>query len=218
MSTLYELEKTRPPFDTAARSRRQSARHELRQNARAGAGLLSRSAAPRRRHPGVERALASAFPGATSRASTSTSPSPCRAAKRENGHRLARAVPLRFAGLLRTLGVPLIEGRDFRDSTRTARSAWSSSARASPISFSRPGPAQPRKFRWTDPVMKFIGISLRAAPHHRRRPRHRRRKHYPRPGHDHLSARRPGRLERPSLRPRQAGSLLPRARHRPHHS
>ena len=63
------------------------------------------------------------------------------------------------SGFFDTLGVPILEGRDFRDSDRKG------SERVVIISQSVartlfPGqPALNRSFRWTDPVMKFIGIS-----------------------------------------------------------
>ena len=65
MRTLYVLEHTRPAVRYHAGPRRQSARHLLRTNARAGAAVLSRREAARRRDPrcresldGLQRAMA----------------------------------------------------------------------------------------------------------------------------------------------------------------
>jgi len=62
-------------------------------------------------------------------------------------------------GFFATLGVPLLEGRDFRDSDKdgSERVVIISQSLAKSL-FADADPVD-RKLEWTDPVMKFIGIS-----------------------------------------------------------
>ncbi len=162
MRTLYVLEQTRPPFDTAhvlavnlpvmnygrtpeqvqrVLSRGEAAR---RRAARRGTRLHGFSV-PWRDDAGAEHQLRFRRGGAT---------------RAERQGRSARAIPRPFRrDSSPRLGVPLLEGRDFRDSDKDGaeRVVIISQSVAKPLF---PGQdALNRKLRWTDGVMKFIGIS-----------------------------------------------------------
>jgi predicted permease len=161
MRTLYELEKTRPPFDTSnvlavnlpvmsygkTPQQVQDFYHEVQRRVASLPGVERVStgfSVPWRDEQGLNIKFAFSVQGA----------------KRENG--LAdwrgrfRSVSPGFFG---TLGVPLIEGRDFRDGDKdgSERVVIVSQSVANSL-FPGQDPIN-REFRWTDGVMKFIGIS-----------------------------------------------------------
>jgi predicted permease len=162
MRTLFELEKTQSPFDTASvlalnlpvmtYGRTPDQVNDFYRN------VLNRVSTL----PGVEHA-ASGFsvPWRDAQALNISFLFAVDGAKRENGLEDLRA---RFRsispGYFDTLGMPMLEGRDFKASDREG------SERVVVISQSVaqklfPGQsALNRELRWTDGVMKFIGISL----------------------------------------------------------
>ncbi|MFZ0744487.1 MAG: ADOP family duplicated permease [Terracidiphilus sp.] len=161
MRTLYDLEKTRPPFDTASvlavnlpvmtygktPEQVQEFYREVKQKVAAIPGVADVStgfSVPWRDDQALNISFAFAVQGA----------------KRENGLGDWRA---RFRsispGFFGTLGVPLLEGRDFRDGDRdgSERVVIVSKSVANSL-FPGQDPLN-RELRWTDGVMKFIGIS-----------------------------------------------------------
>ena len=109
-----------------------------------------------------------------------------------------------------------VQGRDFRDSDKegSERVVIISQSLAQTLF---PGQqALNRELRWTDGVMKFIGISTEPRRIIGVVPDRRRRKHHSLARHDGLSAGRPGRLERAPFgarrRWRSRTRLLPRSR------
>ena len=78
----------------------------------------------------------------------------------ERAGRLAREIPVGIAGYFETLGLPILAGRDFRDGDKNGseRVVIVSQSLAQTLF---PGQeALNRDLRWTDSVMKFIGISM----------------------------------------------------------
>lgn len=162
MRTLYTLEKTQPPFDTA---------RVLAVNL----PVMSYGRTPEQVqdfYREVQRRV-SALPGVTHVASGFSVPwrddqaldisftFAAQGEVRKNGLDDWRAKFRSVSpGYFETLGVPIVEGRDFRDSDR------SGSERVVIVSQSLaqklfPGQqALNRDLRWTDGVMKFIGISM----------------------------------------------------------
>jgi putative ABC transport system permease protein len=161
LRTLYELEKTRPPFDTAkvlavnlpvmsygkTPVQVQDFYREVQRRTAALPGVEHVStgfSVPWRDEQGLNISFAFAVQGS----------------KRENGLGDWRA---RFRsvspGFFGTLGVPLLEGRDFRDSDKdgSERVVIVSQSVAKSL-FPGQDPLN-RNMLWTDPVMKFIGIS-----------------------------------------------------------
>jgi len=161
MRTLYTLEKTRPPFDSAhvlainlpvisyGRTPEQIRNfdRDVKQRVAAIPGVESVAtgfSVPWRDSQGLNISFQFAVQGAT----------------KKNGEDDPRAKfrsvsPNFFA----TMGMPLIEGRDFRDTDRqgTERVVIISQSLANTLF---PGQeALGRELRWTDGVMKFIGIS-----------------------------------------------------------
>jgi predicted permease len=159
--TLLVLERTQPPFDTA---------HVLAVNL----PVMSYGRTPDQVHqfyrdvqrristlPGVEH-VSSGFgvPWRDARALTINFTFAMDGAPRLNGQDDWRA---RFRsispGFFETMGVPILQGRDFRDTDRDGaeRVVIISQSVAQKLF---PGqPALNRNLRWTDGVMKFIGIS-----------------------------------------------------------
>ena len=118
-----------------------------------------------------------------------------------------RQVPRRYRrDSFETLGVPILEGRDFNDGDKDG------SERVVIISQSLaqmlyPGQdAVNRKMWWTDGVMKFIGISTEPRRIIAVVPDFDDENIIPCAGHDDLSADRPGGMERPPVRARASGS------------
>ncbi len=162
MRTLYTLEQTRPPFDTT---------HVLAVNL----PVMTYERTPqqvRDFYHEVQRRV-SALPGVT-RVSTGFSVPwrddraldisftfAAQGETRKNGLDDWRAKFRSVSpGYFETLGVPIVEGRDFRDSDKDGaeRVVIVSQSLAQKLF---PGQqALNRELRWTDGVMKFIGISL----------------------------------------------------------
>ncbi len=161
MRTLFELEKTQSPFDTASvlalnlpvmsYGRTPEQVNNFYREVQRRVGTL----------PGVEH-VASGFsvPWRDAQALNISFLFAVYVSKRQNGEEDLRG---RFRsvspGFFDTLGMPLLEGRDFKDSDRDG------SERVVIVSQSlaqRLFPGQTalnRELRWTDGVMKFIGIS-----------------------------------------------------------
>ena len=132
-------------------------------DAAAGQRVLPRGQEPRRRaaRGRAGRPRASAFPGADDQASN-ISFYLCRA-RRASQRRWQRDFRAKFRsvspGFFGTLGVPILEGRDFNDGDKegSERVVIISQSLAKQL---YPGQdAVNRKMWWTDGVMKFIGIS-----------------------------------------------------------
>jgi putative ABC transport system permease protein len=162
MRTLYTLEQMRPPFDTArvlavnlpvmsygrTPEQVQDFYHEVQRRVSALPGVTHVStgfSVPWRDDQALDISFAFAAQGA----------------KRKNGLDDWRA---KFrsvsSGYFETLGVPIVEGRDFRDSDKNGaeRVVIVSQSLAQKLF---PGQqALNRELRWTDGVMKFIGISM----------------------------------------------------------
>jgi putative ABC transport system permease protein len=161
MKTLYELEKTRPPFDTT---------HVLAVNL----PVMTYGKTPEQVQefyreviqrvstlPGVEH-ISTGFsvPWRDGQALNISFAFTVKGARRENGAadlraRFRSASPDFFA----TLGVPVVEGRDFNAGDRdgSERVVIVSQSVANSL-FPGQDPIN-REFSWTDPVMKFVGIS-----------------------------------------------------------
>jgi putative ABC transport system permease protein len=161
VNTLLELEKTQPPFETA---------HVLAVNL----PVMSDGRTPEQVQnfyrevqqrvsalPGVAH-VSSGFgvPWRDGRALSISFMFSVEGARRENGEEDTRA---RFrsvsSGFFDTMGVPILEGRDFRDTDRNGaeRVVIISKSVAQKLFPGRE--AVDRHLQWTDPVMKFIGIS-----------------------------------------------------------
>jgi putative ABC transport system permease protein len=161
LRTLYELEKTRPPFDTTrvlavnlpvmsygkTPEKVQEFYREVQRRVAALPGVEHVStgfSVPWRDEQGLNISFAFTVQGA----------------KRENGEADSRA---RFRsvspGFFGTLGVPIVEGRDFRESDKdgSERVVIVSQSIAKSL-FPGQDPLN-RELAWTDGVMKFIGIS-----------------------------------------------------------
>jgi predicted permease len=161
MRTLYELEKTRPPFDTShvlavnlpvmsygkTPEQVQDFYHEVQRRIAALPGVDRVStgfSVPWRDEQGLNIKFAFSVQGA----------------KRENGLGDLRASFRSVSpGFFGTLGLPLLEGRDFRDGDKDGneRVVIVSQSVAKSL-FPGQDPIN-RELTWTDPVMKFIGIS-----------------------------------------------------------
>ncbi|MGO9337554.1 MAG: ADOP family duplicated permease [Terracidiphilus sp.] len=162
LRTLFELEKTRPPFDTThvlavnlpvmsygkTPEQVQDFYHEIQRRVGALPGVENVStgfSVPWRDEQGLNIRFAFNVQGA----------------KQENGKADLRA---RFRsvspGFFGTLGLPLLEGRDFRDGDKdgSERVVIVSESVAKSL-FPGQDPLN-RELAWTDPVMKFIGISF----------------------------------------------------------
>jgi predicted permease len=161
LRTLYELEKTRPPFDTAnvlavnlpvmSYGKTPEQVQEFYREVQRRISTL----------PGVEHVSTGfSVPWRDDQALNISFAFAVQGAKRENGLGDRRA---RFRsispGFFGTLGLPLLEGRDFRDSDRdgSERVVIVSQSVAKSL-FPGQDPLN-RELRWTDGVMKFIGIS-----------------------------------------------------------
>jgi predicted permease len=162
MRTLYTLEETRPPFDTTrvlavnlpvmsygrTPEQVQNFYHEVQRRVSTLPGVAHVAtgfSVPWRDNQGLDISFAFAAQGAA----------------RKNGLDDWRAKFRSVSpGYFETLGVPIVEGRDFRDTDK------SDSERVVIISQNLaqtlfPGQeALNRELRWTDGVMKFVGISM----------------------------------------------------------
>ena len=161
MRTLFELESTRPPFDTARvlainlpvlsyGKTPEQVQDFYREVKRRIAAL-----------PGVEQASTGfSVPWRDEQGLNITFSFAVQGAKRENGDADRRAHFRSVSpGFFGTLGVPLLEGRDFRDNDKdgSERVVIVSQSVANSL-FPGQDPLN-RKLAWTDGVMKFIGIS-----------------------------------------------------------
>ena len=161
MKTLLVLEKTQPPFDTAqvlavnlpvmSDGRTMEQVNEFYRNVRQRVATL----------PGVEH-VATGFgvPWRDGRELSIGLMFAMQGATRINGQDDLRAKFRSISpGFFQTLGVPILEGRDFRDSDRNGseRVVIVSQSVANRLS---PGQkALDRNLQWTDGVIKFIGLS-----------------------------------------------------------
>jgi predicted permease len=162
MRTLYTLEKTRSPFDTArvlavnlpamsygrTPEQVQDFYHEVQRRVSALPGVTHVSTGfgvPWRDDQGLNISFTFAAQGAT----------------RKNGLDDWRAKFRSISpGYFETLGMPILEGRDFRDADKNGseRVVIVSQSLAQTLF---PGKdALNRELRWTDGVVKFIGISM----------------------------------------------------------
>jgi predicted permease len=161
LRTLYELEKMRPPFDTAnvlavnlpvmSYGKSPEQVQEFYREVQRRIGAL----------PGVDHVSTGfSVPWRDEQGLNISFQFSVEGAKRENGVADWRA---RFRsispGFFSTLGVPLLEGRDFREGDRdgSERVVIVSQSVANSL-FPGQDPVN-RELMWTDPVMKFIGIS-----------------------------------------------------------
>jgi len=161
LRTLYELEKTRPPFDTSkvlavnlpvmSYGKTPEQVQEFYREVQLRTASL----------PGVEHVSTGfSVPWRDEQGLGIRFAFEVQGSKRENGLGDWRA---RFRsvspGFFGTLGVPLLEGRDFRDSDKdgSERVVIVSQSVAKSL-FPGQDPLN-RNMLWTDPVMKFIGIS-----------------------------------------------------------
>ena len=161
MRTLFVLEQTQPPFATAnvlginlpvmsyGRTPEQIGQF-YRDVARNVAAI-----------PGVEHvATGFSVPWRDGRALDISLMFAIDGAKRENGQEDPRA---RFRsvspGFFSTLGMPLLEGRDFRDTDKDGAERVVIISKSVADQLFPGQPALNREFRWTDGVIKFIGIS-----------------------------------------------------------
>jgi putative ABC transport system permease protein len=160
VKTLLELEKTQPPFETA---------HVLAVNL----PVMSDGRTPQQVQefyrdvqrrvstlPGVEH-VSSGFgvPWRDGRALSISFTFSVEGARRENSEDLRGRFRSISPGFFETLGVPILEGRDFRDTDRDGaeRVVIISKSVAQRLFPGRE--AVDRHLQWTDGVMKFIGIS-----------------------------------------------------------
>ena len=162
MRILYTLEQMRPPFDTArvlainlpvmtygrTPQQIQDFYHEVQRRVSALPGVTHVStgfSVPWRDDQGLDISFTFASPGAA----------------RRNGLDDWRAKFRSVSpGYFDTLGVPIVDGRDFRDSDKNGaeRVVIVSQSLAQKLFPSQQ--ALNRELRWTDGVMKFIGISM----------------------------------------------------------
>jgi len=161
MKTLFVLEKTQSPFDTASvlavnlpimsYGRTPEQVSEFYRDVQRRIGTL----------PGVEH-VASSFsvPWRDTREQSISFQFAVDGAKRENAQDDLRAKFRSISpGFFNTLGIPLLEGRDFKDSDKAgSERVVIVSQRVAQMLF--PGQtALNRELRWTDGVITFIGIS-----------------------------------------------------------
>jgi len=161
MRTLYVLEQTQPPYETArvlavnlpvmSHDRTPEQVRDFYRDVQRRIGTL----------PGVEH-VSSGFsvPWRDGRSLDINFQFAVDGAKRQNGLDDWRA---RFRsvspGFFGTLGMPIVEGRDFKDSDRDGSERVVIISRSVAQTLFPGQPALNREFRWTDGVMKFIGIS-----------------------------------------------------------
>jgi predicted permease len=161
MRTLYTLEQTRPPFDTS---------HVLALNL----PVMNYGRTPQQVsdfYHEVQRRVA-ALPGVSNAASGFSVPwrddqglnisftFAANGAARPSGLDDWRAKYRTVSpGYFETLGVPLLEGRHFRDSDKDGSERVVIISQSLAKSLYPNGDALNRVLRWTDPVIKFIGLS-----------------------------------------------------------
>ena len=160
MQTLYRLEQTRAPFDTArvlavnlpvmsygrTQQQVQDFYHDVQRRVAALPGVAHVStgfSVPWRDEQGLDISFTFAAQGAA----------------RKNGLDWRAKFRSVSPGYFETLGLPILEGRDFRDTDKdgSERVVIVSQSLAQTL-FPGENPLN-RELRWTDGVMKFIGIS-----------------------------------------------------------
>jgi predicted permease len=160
LRTLYDLESTRPPFDTSrvlainlppitygrTPQQQQDFNHEVVRRVSTLPGVKSVAtgfSVPWRDSQGLNLGFAFAVDGAT----------------RKNGDEDLRA---KFRSIspdfFSTLGIPLLEGRDFRDTDKQGSDPVVIISKSVADNLFPGQEAIGRTMRWTDGVMKFIGI------------------------------------------------------------
>jgi predicted permease len=160
LKTLLMLEKTQPPFETAkvlavnlpvmSYGRTPEQVRDYYRNVQRRVGEL----------PGVEH-VSSGFsvPWRDGRALNISFTFAVEGAARENGRDDPRA---RFRtvspGFFETLGIPILKGRDFNDNDRAGSERVVIVSQSVARRLFPGGDALNRQLRWTDGVMKFIGI------------------------------------------------------------
>ena len=161
MRTLYVLEHTRPPFDTTkvlavnlpvisyGRTPEQ-VRNFYRDVKQRVAGL-----------PGVEQVSTGfSVPWRDNQGLNISFAFAARGATRKNGQDDLRAKFRSVSpGFFATMGMPVVEGRDFRDTDKDGSERVVIVSQSLAQSLFPGQPALNRELRWTDGVMKFIGIS-----------------------------------------------------------
>ncbi|MCU1333805.1 MAG: permease [Candidatus Angelobacter sp.] len=160
VKTLLELEKTQPPFETA---------HVLAVNL----PVMAEGKTPQQVQdfyreierrvstlPGVEH-VSSGFgvPWRDGRALSISFTFSVEGARRENSEDPRGRFRSISPGFFETLGVPIVEGRDFRDTDRDGAERVVIISRSVAQRLFPGREAVDRHLQWTDGVMKFIGIS-----------------------------------------------------------
>ncbi|HTB92045.1 MAG TPA: ABC transporter permease [Candidatus Sulfotelmatobacter sp.] len=161
VKTLLELERTQAPFDTAhvlavnlpvmTDGRTPEQVKDFYRNVQRNLSTL----------PGVERvSYGFSVPWRDSRLQTITLAFAAEGAKQENPEDDTRAdFRSVSAGYFDTLGIPIVEGRDFRDSDRDGSELVVVVSQSLAQRFFPGQDPVNRHLTWTDPVIKFIGVS-----------------------------------------------------------
>jgi predicted permease len=160
LRTLYSLESTRPPFDTSrvlainlpvvAYGRTPQQMQDFNRNVMRRVSTL----------PGV-KSVATGFsvPWRDGRELSIQLAFAVEGAVRKNGDEDVRANYRSVsAGFFSTLGVPLVEGREFRDTDKEGADRVVIISQSVARNLFPGQEAIGRTMRWTDPVLKFIGI------------------------------------------------------------
>jgi predicted permease len=162
MRTLYTLENTRPPFDTSrvlavnlpvltygrTPEQIQNFYHDVQRRVSALPGVDHVStgfSVPWRDDQGLNISFAFSAQGATPRNGV------------DDWRAKFRSVS---PGYFETLGVPFLQGRDFRDTDKSDSQRVVIVSQSLAKALFPSGDAVNRELHWTDGVMKFVGISL----------------------------------------------------------
>ncbi|MGC2741809.1 MAG: ADOP family duplicated permease, partial [Candidatus Angelobacter sp.] len=160
VKTLLVLEKTQPPFETAhvlavnlpvmAEGKTPGQVQDFYREVSRRVGAL----------PGVQH-VSSGFgvPWRDGRALSISFTFSVEGARRENSEDLRARFRSISPGFFETLGVPIVEGRDFRDTDRDGQERVVIISRSVAQKLFPGREAVDRHLQWTDGVMKFIGIS-----------------------------------------------------------
>jgi putative ABC transport system permease protein len=160
VKTLLVLEKTQPPFETAhvlAVNLPVMAEGKTPDQVRDFYREVSRRVSAL---PGVQH-VSSGFgvPWRDGRALSISFTFSVEGARRENSEDLRARFRSISPGFFETLGVPIVEGRDFRDTDRDGAERVVIISRSVAQRLFPGREAVDRHLQWTDGVMKFIGIS-----------------------------------------------------------
>ncbi len=163
VKTLLVLEKTQPPFETAhvlAVNLPVMAEGKTPDQVRDFYREVSRRVSVL---PGVQH-VSSGFgvPWRDGRALSISFTFSVEGARRENSEDLRARFRSISPGFFETLGVPIVEGRDFRDTDRDGAERVVIISRSVAQRLFPGREAVDRHLQWTDGVMKFIGISTEA--------------------------------------------------------